>query len=341
MRSHLLLGIAAVLLFVGGVGLGSGGWMIFGSNTTSYEEPRSIVIPREASLETAIDSLEQADVLASASTFRLMATATGWGAQIKPGHYRIPSHTSNYRLLNKLRRGLQDPLRVTIPPGSRPETVAEVVSRRLEMEADTFSAALQDTSLARELDTAPDRLFGYMLPETYEFYWQASPETVVRRIKGSFDRFYERELAAGADSLGLSKEEVVTLASIVEWEALRDEEKPTIAGVYLNRLDRRWRLQADPTVQYVLIDTEGERTSRVLYDHLEIDHPYNTYQRRGLPPGPITNPTPSSLRAVAHPEQHDYFYFAANGNGGHNFSRTLREHNQAAQEYHRMLDQRE
>jgi UPF0755 protein len=133
----------------------------------------------------------------------------------------------------------------------------------------------------------------------------------------------------------------VTLASIVEWEALEDEEKPTIAGVYLNRLEEGWRLQADPTIQYVLIQTRGKRTGRVLYDHLEIDHPYNTYRNGGLPPGPITNPSPSSLRAVTTPEQHEYFYFAADGTGGHTFSRTLREHNRAAEKYHRMLDRRE
>jgi UPF0755 protein len=180
-----------------------------------------------------------------------------------------------------------------------------------------------------------------MLPETYEFYWQTPPETVVRRVKQAFDRFYERELAAVADSLGFTKREVVTLASIVEEEALFDAEKPRIAGVYLNRLERGWPLQADPTVQYALMDRGGERVTRVLYKHLEIDHPYNTYQIQGLPPGPIANPSPSSLRAAASPERHEYFYFAADGTGGHTFSRTLREHNRAAQKYQRMLDRRQ
>jgi UPF0755 protein len=341
MRSRFaIVGLVLACLF-GGVGAGAGGWLLFGPNTGPYADARSVIFPSDVSLDAAIDSLQAQGVLASASTFRVVATATGWGEQIKSGHYRIPSHTSNYRLLDKLRRGLQDPLRVTIPPGSRPETVANVVDRRLKMDDEAFRAALRDTSLARDLDTTPSRLFGYLLPETYEFYWQTPPETVVRRIKTAFDRFFARELAAGADSLGLSRREVVTLASIVEWEALQDREKPTIAGVYLNRLREGWRLQADPTIQYVLLQTEGEWTNRVLYRDLEIDHPYNTYQNGGLPPGPITNPSPSSLRAVATPEQHEYFYFAADGTGGHTFSRTLREHNQAAQEYHRMLDRRE
>jgi len=330
----------AVVGLLGSVGAGAGGWIVFGPNTGPYKGSRGVIFPSDVTLESAIDSLQAKDVLASPSTFRLVATLTGWGEQIKAGHYRIASRTSNYRLLDTLRRGLQDPIRVTIPPGSRPDVVTTIVGKRLKMDADAFRTALRDTSLAQELGTTTGRLFGYMLPETYEFYWQVTPETVVRRIKTSFDRFYERELAAGAARFGLTKREVVTLASIVEWEALMDEEKPKIAGVYLNRLDENWRLQADPTIQYVLLKTTGERTRRVLYRHLEIDHPYNTYRNRGLPPGPITNPSLSSLRAVANPEEHEFFYFAADGTGGHTFSRTLREHNRAAERYHRMLDKR-
>jgi UPF0755 protein len=339
MRTQYLA--ALLVLLVVGLGAGVGGTVLFGPNTGPYEGTRDLVVPEDASLSQTVDSLRAEGILVSPTTFRFVARATGWGSQIKPGHYRVAAYTSNYRLLDMLRRGLQAPLRLTIPPGSRPETVATVVGRRLEMDANAFLRALRDTSLARELGTTPERLFGYMMPETYEFYWQAPPETVVRRVKQSFDRFYERELAAGADSLGLTKREVVTLASIVEWEALYDGEKPTIAGVYLNRLDEGWRLQADPTIQYVLLDTKGERTGRVLYRDLEIDHPYNTYQNGGLPPGPITNPSPSSLRAAVAPEQHEYFYFAADGSGRHTFSRTLREHNRAAERYHRELDRRE
>jgi len=341
MRSRLTVVLFSLACLLGGVGAGAAGWVLFGANTGPYDGPRRVVFPSDVTLDAAIDYLQAKEVLASPASFRLVAAATGWGHQIKAGSYRIAPRTSNYRLLDTLRRGLQDPVRVTIPPGSRPEVVATVVGKRLKMDGDSFRAALRDTGLARTLGTTPDRLFGYMLPETYEFYWQAPPEKVVRRIKASFDRFYERELAAGARERNLTKREVVTLASIVEWEALLDEEKPRIAGVYLNRLREGWRLQADPTIQYVLIDTRGNRTGRVLHRHLEIDHPYNTYRNGGLPPGPITNPTPSSLRAVAQPEQHEYFYFAASGDGGHTFSRTLREHRQAAERYHRMLDRRQ
>ncbi|WP_103020266.1 endolytic transglycosylase MltG [Salinibacter altiplanensis] len=340
MHARSRFGLVAVVLFVGGLAIGGGGTLIFGPNTGGYDTPRSVYIAQEATLDATIDSLTQADVLVVPAAFRLVAWATGWGQQIKPGHYRVAPGRSNYHLLDKLRRGLQDPVRLTVPPGVQRERLASVLGRRLEREPTAFRTALRDTSLAGDLGSTPGRLFGYMLPETYDLYWQTPPKTVVRRIKRGFDRFYERELAAGADSLGLTKRAVVTLASIVEWEALRDAEKPAIAGVYLNRLDRGWPLQADPTIQYVLLDTNGERVGRVLHEHLEIDHPYNTYQHQGLPPGPITNPSPSSLRAVAAPERHGYLYFAADGTGGHTFSRTLREHNRAAEKYQRMLDER-
>lgn len=338
MKVRDALALLAVLLV--GLGIGAGGTIVFGPNTGPYDTARSVIFPADASLDEAVDSLQAEHILVSPTTFRLVARTTGWGTQIKEGHYRIDPRISNYRLLDKLRRGLQDPRRVTIPPGSRPSTVASVMGRRLKLGADAFENALRDTSLARELDTRPRFLFGYMLPDTYEFYWQASADKVVRRIKTAFDRYYADRLAPGADTLGFTKEDVVTLASIVEWEALEDGEKARIAGVYLNRLDRGWPLQADPTIQYVLLQTEGERTSRVLYHDLEIDHPYNTYENSGLPPGPVTNPSPSSLQSVVRSEEHEYLFFAADGTGGHTFSRTLREHNRAAQEYHRLLDKR-
>lgn len=340
MRSRSAVSLAALVLFLGGLGAGIGAALVFGPNTAGFDRARSVTLPEEPTLETAIDSLEGAGILGSAATFRLIARGTGWGSQLKSGHYKIEPRSSNYRMLDQLRRGLQTPVQITIPPGIRPDVFASVVSRRLKLDGDTLRATLRDTSLARSLGTTPRALFGYMLPETYEFYWQTSAETVIRRVKKAFDRFYERKLARPADSVGLGKQELVTLASIVEWEALLDEEKATIAGVYLNRLRRGWPLQADPTIQFVLIDTEGKRVNRVLYEHLEIDHPYNTYETRGLPPGPITNPAPSTLRATAHAEDHRYFYFAADGSGGHTFSRTLREHNRAAQKYQRQFDNR-
>ena len=146
-------------------------------------------------------------------------------------------------------------------------------------------------------------------------------------------------MKAGADSLELSIDEVLRVASIVEWETNHVPEKPTVAGVYLNRLRERWRLDADPTVQYALLEIEGARR-RLFFVDYKIQHPYNTYLYRGLPPGPVTNPSPSSIQAVVKPERHDYMFFVTKGDGSHTFTRTLQEHVKASRAFHRMMRER-
>ncbi len=311
----------------------------FAPNTASFEGTQGLRIARASSFEQVMDSLDARGILKSPTTFSLMARATGWGGQIKAGYYEIPSEASNYEILEKLRKGLQSPIRVTIPPGSRPEVVAAVVSRSMEFDAETFLAALSDTSLATSLDTDTTHLFGFLLPETYFFYWQTEAPAVIRTIKKEFDRRYERLAAEATLQTQLAKQDVVTLASIVEWESAILEERPRIAGVYLNRLRNRWRLQADPTIQYAILEIEGAKR-RLFFRDYDIRHPYNTYQLAGLPPGPITNPSPSAVEAVLRPESHRFFYFVATGDGGHIFSRTLAEHARNARNYRRLMRER-
>ena len=332
----ILIGAALALLLLSG---GIGAWIIYGPNTPDYPGERSVKIPEGARFAAVADSLEASGILAARTPFVWMGRLTGWGDQVKAGHYTFAAGASNYDLLDALRRGLQTPIRLTIPPGSRPNVVAAVAARHMAFPADSFAAALRDTALATALDTDTTHLFGYMLPETYFFYWQTPARTVVRRVKEAFDTYYAERLQAAADSLDLSKAEVANLAAIVEWETARRSEKPTIAGVYLNRLDRGMALQADPTVQYAVLAREG-RKRRLFFRDYEIDHPYNTYTYRGLPPGPVTNPSKSSLQAAVQPEQHNYYYFVADGDGGHTFSRTHREHINAANAYRELMRER-
>ncbi|MBT8400466.1 MAG: endolytic transglycosylase MltG [Rhodothermia bacterium] len=311
----------------------------FSPNTANYDGERSVLIPPETSMEVTADSLLAADILRFRSTFTLLARATGWGNQIKAGHFLIPAGASNYDILDKLRKGLQSPIRVTIPPGSRPEVVAAVAAKSMAFEADDFLRALRDTTLARSVGTDTTHLFGFMLPETYFFYWLTDANKVVTTIKNEFDRRYRQYAAEEGNPADLSPEDAATIASIVEWETSIVEEKPTVAGVYLNRLRNGWRLDADPTVQYAILEREGSKR-RLFFRDYRIQHPYNTYLFRGLPPGPVTNPSPSSLRAVLGPESHRYFYFVARGDGGHIFSRTLAEHNRNANAYRRLMRER-
>ncbi len=312
----------------------------FAPNTPSYEGMRSVYVPPGTPFEQVVDSLEEAGILRQRWTFVLFASATGWRTQIKPGHYRIPSGASNKEILQKLRLGLQDPVRVTIPPGITPERFARILSHSLYVDTIEVLQALQDAALATSLGTDTLHLFAYMLPDTYYLYWTTRAQQAIRRFKREFDRFFVDSLRQRTRELGLTVDEVLRLASIVEWETPLEEEKPRVAGVYWNRLRRGMRLQADPTVQYALMQTEGGLRRRLLYKDYEIEHPYNTYRIKGLPPGPLNNPSRSSILAVLYPEQHNYYFFVATGEGGHTFSRTYSEHLRKARAYYRLMRQR-
>ena len=339
MRKKVLIlsitGLFLLLLIAGSAGY----WAVFGDNSQYFAEEKSLKIPPGTSFQEVVGQLAETGIINRPWTLELVGNLTGWGEQVKPGHYLLSSGLSNYDILDTIRKGLQDPVRLTIPPGTTPDRIAEAAGRALYFDADDFLQALKDPALAAELGTDTTHLFGYMMPETYFVYWLSEPESIIRKVKGSFDDFFGPELQRGADSLGLSVDEVLRVASIVDWETNHVPEKATVAGVYLNRLHQGWRLDADPTVQYGLLEIEGRRRRLFRVDY-QLDHPYNTYRYRGLQPGPLNNPTPSAVRATVKPEKHNYMFFVALGDGTHNFSRTLSEHVRKAREYHRLMAQR-
>lgn len=338
MRKKLIIA-AAVVVILGLAAAGAMAWIVFGPNTPIFTDDRSVKIPPGSNFDAVVDSLDASGVLQWDASFRLFARATGWGNQVKAGHYEFGAGASNYDMLSKLRRGLQAPVHLIVPPGTRPDVVAAVAGRDMYFTAADFDSVLSDPQFAASLGTDTTTLFGFMLPETYYFYWLTSAERAITAIKEQFDSYFERELGARADSLGLSKRDVVTMASIIEWETADREEKPMVAGVYHNRLRIGMKLDADPTVQYIVQQREGQKR-RLLYEDYRIQHPFNTYLYGGLPPAPLTNPSPSSIRAAVHPAKHDYLYFVAKGDGTHQFSRTLSEHNRAARQYHDLMRQR-
>ena len=325
----------AVALFLGAISA----WIIWGGHTQSYDGKRGIHLPPTASLSQAADSLIRQDILRRRWPFELLAQATGWGDQIKAGYYTFSADESNKSILDKLRFGLQSPVSVRIPAGSRPDRIASVAARNMAFSADQFLAALKDPELAASLGTDTLHLFTFMLPDTYHEFWLSDAKSVVRRIKREFDRYFEDELSDNAAELGLTVQEVVSLAAIVEWETNMNEEKSLIAGVYLNRLRRQWPLQADPTVQYALIQIEGGKR-RLFFRDYRIRHPYNTYRYRGLPPGPVTNPSRTSLESTVQAADHNFMFFVAKPGGGHAFNTTLQGHNRDAAVLRRHLRER-
>lgn len=332
------------LLVLGLVGAAFVAWLAFLPNTTG-DERASVRLPEGTDFEAALDSLESAGALGSRTSMELFGTLTGWGDQVKTGHYYIEPGMSNWAALDKIRKGLQDPIRITIPGGLTPERLGRVLRNQLGTDSAAVVAALRDPGLAEQLDTDTTNLFGHMRANTYDVLWTTDARRAITRIHEWHDRFWTDEKRDQAEALGLTPDEVTTLASIVQWEAQKPEERPAIAGVYLNRLlgrtsSGRMRLQADPTVQYALMESDGGPMRRLLFRDYAFPHPYNTYQIDGLPPGPINNPSDDAIEAVlSGGETHDYLYFVADGTGGHDFSRTVSEHNAKARRWSQWLSE--
>jgi UPF0755 protein len=237
------------------------------------------------------------------------------------GRYVLDGGVDYSSFLGKLARGEQDPKRIIVRAGQTYERFFNRVPTQFRFTSEELRQAMRDTTYITEtLGLEPHLLFGRMIPNTYEMFWTISPYQFIERMLAEFDRAVT-PLNEKAEAAGLSIDELITFASIIELEALYDIEKPKIAGLYWNRINQRWRLQADPTVSYAL----GERR-RLTFADYRLDHPYNTYRINGLPPGPITNPAMSSIMAVLEPESHPYMFMVATPEGYHTFTRSYAEH---------------
>ena len=297
-----------------------------------------LLVPTGSDFATLIDSLESKKVLHNPKRFERWARSRGLDSSINPGRYQLKAGTSYASLINVLKSGRQTPVRVTFNNLRTPERLAGVLARKLEPDSLTWIKALTSDSLAKPYGLTSQTLFTLFIPNTYEFYWNTTPEAFLQRMKKESDRFWasrESKLAR----CGLSREEIYTLASIVYEETKRVAEMPRVAGVYLNRLRIGMALQADPTVKYAVKDFT---LRRILHSHLEVDSRYNTYKYPGLPPGPICMPSIDAIDAVLDYEDHDYLYFCAKDDlsGAHVFARTLDEHNRNARAYARALNRR-
>lgn len=280
---------------------------------------------------TELSDLMQSEGFAfNSQEFKWVAKIQGW-KNFKAGHYLIPAASGYEAFLSKLGRGLQDPVTYHLRPGQTPGRLAKSFSWSFKADSAAFIGAILDTAKAQSKGLTIESLFARMLPATYELYWDASPSNIVDRVLRDFDT---RTASMAKGSSGLNLNEALILASIVEWEAAKDDEKPKIAGLYVNRLNRRMRLQADPTVSYAI----GERR-RLFYDDYRVDHPFNTYKFRGLPPAPINNPSITSIEAALNPEKHDYLYMVAEmgGTGYHVFTKTYIDHKKESRKWTKWL----
>lgn len=294
-------------------------------------EPVRVVIPTGSSFAAATDSLNAAGLVGSKPLFRAYAKLTGRDRSLKAGSYRFASDATWGQLLDALTRGRGVVATVTVPEGLALSSILPLLSRTLAVPLDSLEVAVRDSVLVGRVGARTGTLEGYLFPETYTFAEGASAREVVEAMVREFERRWKPEWNARLEALGMSRDEIVTLASIVEKEARIAEERPVIAAVYHNRLKRGMLLQADPTVQYA----RGQHAERVLYKHLEVDSPYNTYRHAGLPPGPIASPGEASLDASLHPANVPYLFFVAHPDGHHEFEVTFEGHTRKRQEVRR------
>lgn len=298
-------------------------------NLQVQKQERYLLIPTGATYQTVLDSLTQHKIVHDGLSFSFLAKLLGYQEAVKPGRYLIRPNMSNYALIRTLRAGRQTPVKLTFSPTRLLKDLPAKLCRQLEADSVEFARLVTDPKTVARYGFDTTTVMCMFIPDTYEIYWNTSAPELLERIHREYKAFWNPERTRKADAIGFTPIQVSVMASIVEAEQnKKNDEKPRIAGLYVNRMNARetnGRLQADPTVIFALRDFS---IRRVLYVHTTVDSPYNTYRRKGLPPGPINSPPPSALDAVLNYEKHDYLYMCAKADfsGYHAFANNYEEH---------------
>ena len=311
----------------------------FGPGPVFAQPQRVLLVPTGADLGIVVDSLMKGGMISDERAFRLLANRKKYTHRVRPGRYVVPSGMSLNDLINKLRSGEQDPVRVTFTNIRTLPQLAGRLGNYLEADSASLLQVMRDAETMEKLGYTEATMISMFIPNTYEVWWNERPGDILRRMAREHKRFWSEQRRGRANDLGLSITEVSTLASIVQAETAKRDEAPKIAGVYLNRLRIGMPLQADPTLKFALgLDS----VNRVLDADKRVDSPYNTYTHSGLPPGPINMPEPAFLDAVLYAAEHDYLYFCARESldGYSNFARTYDQHLVNARRYQKALNAR-
>jgi UPF0755 protein len=339
LKYFFLFVITGILVVAGIIFLVAYKRILWPNTNAGNEEIIYFNIPTGSDYSDVLNILNSEGILKDTASFKWVAMKKNYPSHVRPGRYAVSRNMNNNEIVNMLRSGRQEPVMIIINSTRSLEKLVSLISSRLEADSAEIMKLLRDRQYLTQLDLTPETASGIIIPNTYEFYWNTDADAFIRRMKSEYDNFWNSSRLKKAEEIGLSPMEVITLASIVDEETLMKDEERKIAGVYMNRLKKPMRLQACPTIKFV---TGNWTMTRVLDKYLFLDSPYNTYRHDGLPPGPITIPSISSIDAVLDYERHDYLYFAAKEDfsGYHNFARTLAQHNKNADLYQKALDQR-
>ncbi len=290
------------------------------------------------SLEDLTLQLTNHQIIKDEDSFEWCAEEMEYSRRIIPGKYKFINGESNYSLIKRLRSGSQVSINVTFINVRSLNDLAHVISKKIDVDSSNFIHLLNNKSYLDSLGFTKETLLSLFIPNTYQFYWATNAKGFIQRMKREHKSFWNDERLGKAKEINLSPVEVATLASIVDEESNKNDEKPIIAGLYMNRLNKGMLLQADPTVKYALNDFARKR---ILTKDLEVNSPYNTYKVIGLPPGPIRIPSVQGLDAVLNYQRHDYLFMCAKEDltGYHYFTRSLAQHNANARKYQAAIRQ--
>jgi UPF0755 protein len=296
------------------------------------EKVSKLKIIHGQSLAAISSMMSQKNIISNQWVFEVVTKLKGLDKSIQVGTFRFNSTHTNQDIINNLVFGRPDRKKITFLEGWNLKQVAGHLADVMKFEYDEIISLLKDEKFINDLNINSKTLEGYLFPETYYFFEGVDKKTIIKRLVKEHFSFWNEENILKADELGFTPIEIVTLASIIEGEAIYDSERPIISAVYHNRLKKGMKLQADPTVQYIIKD--GPR--RLLNKDLRIKSLYNTYMYKGLPPGPINSPGLQSLLAALNPQINNYFYFVAKGDGYHTFSKNEKEHERAKRAFQRV-----
>ncbi|EMY81639.1 endolytic transglycosylase MltG [Psychroflexus gondwanensis] len=337
----ILIAVSAIGLVILGVISYSIYTTIFSPNTAFQTEKQSVYISTGSSLQQVVDQIHP--LLRHTEDFITVAEKKGYQNSVRAGHFVLEKGMNNNEIVNTL-RSRNVPIQVSFNNQHRLEELSGRVAEQIEADSISLLSAMVDSTFLDSLQITALESLKFYIPNTYEFYWNTSGEEFRDRMVNYHTEFWNTSRTEKANALNLTPTEVMSLAAIVQKETAKVEERPKVAGVYLNRLRRGMKLQADPTVIFAIQNQNQDFETpikRVLYKDLELDSPYNTYKNKGLPPGLIAMPDVSSIDAVLNAESHDYFYFAADTEnmGYHKFAKTLAQHNRNARMYQKWVNE--